>query len=186
MQSKGPQLDKAIAEKEEMGIIVKSMAVRLSLVEELWNKFSLWNRLLRVVAWCLRFIGNSRKSKILSPYLKTRELNQAHKIIIKAVQSSECHDEITRLESRSSLNVSNKLYQLSLFFDEDGLVRVGERLKNANLPEETKYPLILPKSNHITNLLINYYHLKYLHAGSQLMHSALHQNYWIIGVVSNS
>jgi len=58
-----------------------------------------------------------------------------------------------------------RLNNLSPYFDsETGLIRVGWRIHNTSLPEETKYPVILPHQNRFIALLIQEAHEKQLHA----------------------
>ena len=40
---------------------------------------------------------------------------------------------------------------------QDGLLRVGGRLRHAVIPEHLKHPVILPKGIHVTNIIIQYY-----------------------------
>lgn len=166
--------------REQRKDTVKSFVVQLELVEQLWSKFSVWSKLLRVVTWCLRFIRNARGDRILTDFLDTKELKDAHDIIIKLVQRTEYDQEISALVKKTVLKKS-PLISLNPFLDNCGLLRVGGRLRNANLPETTKHPLILPKNHSVTKLLVKFYHLTYMHGGVQLVNSAMKQNYWIIG-----
>ena len=84
--------------KEQRGNTVKSFALKLELVEQLWYKFSAWSKLQRVVAWCLRFISNARGDRISTPFLLTTELKKSHDIIIKIVQKANFTKEIFDLE----------------------------------------------------------------------------------------
>ncbi|GFV70433.1 integrase catalytic domain-containing protein [Trichonephila clavipes] len=49
--------------------------------------------------------------------------------------------------------------------DEHGLVRVGGRLQNSQLPINSKHPIILPSQHSISELLIKEQHIAHLHAG---------------------
>ena len=54
-----------------------------------------------------------------------------------------------------------KIISLNPQIDENGLIRSGGRLENADyLPFDVKYPIILPRGNWITKLIVNYYHEK--------------------------
>ncbi|XP_075979929.1 uncharacterized protein LOC142979055 [Anticarsia gemmatalis] len=64
--------------------------------------------------------------------------------------------------------------------DENGILRVGGRLKNANISADMKYPIIIPYSSNLTELLIQQAHELTFHGGSRLTLSILRQNYWII------
>ena len=62
----------------------------------------------------------------------------------------------------------------------DGIIRVGGRLKNADLQDEAKHPLILPKQHHVTNLIISHFHMVSCHSGREYVLSMLRQRFWII------
>ncbi|CAL1285000.1 unnamed protein product, partial [Larinioides sclopetarius] len=64
--------------------------------------------------------------------------------------------------------------------DDFGLLRVGGRLQNARIAEEKKHPCLLPKSDHVVDLIINHYHLTLLHAGPELLQAAMREKYWVI------
>ncbi|GFV92142.1 integrase catalytic domain-containing protein [Trichonephila clavipes] len=48
------------------------------------------------------------------------------------------------------------------------------------LADSQKHPILLPKTNHVVNLIISDYHLKLLHVGLQLLQAALRQKFWIL------
>ena len=50
---------------------------------------------------------------------------------------------------------------------------------NAELPEEVKYPKLLPRKQHFTDLIIESYHKGLLHAGVTHTLSHLRHKYWI-------
>lgn len=68
------------------------------------------------------------------------------------------------------------------FIDENGLVRVGGRIRQAAFPLELKHPRILPKRSHITDLIIVHFHQKVAcHQGRGITHNAVRQaGYWIV------
>ncbi|KAF8777396.1 hypothetical protein HNY73_014264 [Argiope bruennichi] len=51
--------------REQQANSVVCFVVKVEVIEELWNKISVWSRLQSVVAWCLRFVGNE-KGNVLS------------------------------------------------------------------------------------------------------------------------
>ena len=57
---------------------------------------------------------------------------------------------------------------------------MGGRLSKSSLPENQKFPIILPKNNQLTQLIVSHYHLINLHAGPSLLLATLHQKYWIV------
>ncbi|UYV60129.1 ASAP1 [Cordylochernes scorpioides] len=140
-------------------------------------------KLIRITAWCWRFYYNCL---LFDPIrqkgpLTTRELTKAIQVLVKSIQQVEFCTEIKLLKSNKQLPMSNKLTSLNPFLDTQGLLRVGGRLEYSYLNENQKLPLLLPKNHHITNLIIDDIHRKYLHAGPQLVLSILRKNYWILG-----
>ncbi|GFQ64512.1 integrase catalytic domain-containing protein [Trichonephila clavata] len=65
--------------------------------------------------------------------------------------------------------------------DHSNILRVGGRLRHANLAYGHKHPILLPKRHILTDLIIRHYHKILLHAGTQLVQSCIQEHYWIIG-----
>ena len=77
------------------------------------------------------------------------------------------HEDQTfaQIQNKLKTNVP-ELAQLCPFYDKDlGVLRVGGRLKNAELSIMERHPIILPKGKHITGLIIDFYHRKTHHQG---------------------
>ncbi|CAK1591284.1 unnamed protein product [Parnassius mnemosyne] len=138
---------------------------------DLWKKFSSLQRLIRVVAFCRRFLRYKRNSRF-KPYLTSTELQESLDVCIKQCQLADLRD------------AKQKLKPLSPFLDDKGIMRVGGRIQNANLPTDTKHPIILPHKSHFTNLVIDEAHRKTLHGGPTLMLNHLRTKYWIISAKS--
>ncbi|KAF8792537.1 hypothetical protein HNY73_004121 [Argiope bruennichi] len=153
-------------------------------IEKLTNEISVWSSLQSVVAWCLKFMGNSRGNRVSTPYLECLELKELHDRIIHLVLKVAFSTDISVLEKGNVLS-AGKLIQLNPFLDSKGLLRVGGRIGISSLPASVKHPLILPKQHPVTTMIIRLYHLYYLHAGVQSVHSAIRQVYWILGARSS-
>jgi len=130
----------------------------------------------------LRFCKNLKSSSKESGFLKQQELEESCSRICKLVQQSAFQDDIARLQDGKP--VTSRLKRLSPFLDKSGLLRVGGRLQNATLQYEAKHPILLPKSHYVTGLIIDYYHLKYLHAGPQFLQAIISQKFWILSARS--
>lgn len=173
-----------IALKEEK----KCFTINISTFEEpaVISKYSSWFKLLRVLAYCLRFVNNcSHSEKKRYDFLTTKELEKAKIKIINVVQLSAFQKEVSQLLNSRPLQTNSKILCLNPFLDKEGVLRVGGRLKNANIPEIQKHPILLPKKHFINELIINHYHVKYLHAAPQLLTCVLRQNYWLISARSS-
>lgn len=71
------------------------------------------------------------------------------------------------------------MIRLSPFIDADGILRVGGRLKNANIPYNARNQILLPHDHFVTKLIINSMHLMCLYGGPRLTESVFRQRYWI-------
>ena len=55
-------------------------------------------------------------------------------------------------------------------------------LGNSNLNELKKFPLLIPKDSSLVPLIVRHFHEETLHGGGQLTHSAIREQFWIVGV----
>ncbi|XP_025835686.1 uncharacterized protein LOC112906159 [Agrilus planipennis] len=141
------------------------------------HDFSSFTRLKRVVAYCLRMRPGTNRSGGLRP----DELAYAEKTILKFVQtslSSEKVDEITKRKPGKPIH--KRLLALNPFVDHEGIMRVGGRLKNANISYAQQHPILLPRSHHVTDLIIRDYHTYNFHAGIQTTLYMMRQKYWVL------
>ena len=132
--------------------------------------FSSLQRLLNVTAWCLRAADAFRKRDIeAGNHLTADEIRRARQYWDKSTQKTY---------TESYLNCE-AVKRLDLFEDEKGIIRCGGRLKNSALQEETKFPILLPKNNPYTKLVIQDCHSKILHQGTTHTLSTLRESYWV-------
>ncbi|GFS69858.1 uncharacterized protein TNCV_3101641 [Trichonephila clavipes] len=116
---------------------------------------SSFTKLQRVIAWCKRFIENARHPmcRTMGP-LKSKELSESLKCIIKNIQRTSFYNEIQYLEKGIHLPNSCKLLNLNPFLDDSGLLRVGGRLRNSPIPRNKKHPMIIPTNHNFTYIII--------------------------------
>lgn len=145
---------------------------------EIFLKYSSYTKLKRIIALLQRFIYNCLNSQLkrVGPITST-ELNNANITILKSIQQQTFSEEISQLKN-NNLNKKNCIVKLSPFIDSNGLLRVGGRLCQANIQYDHKFPIILPKNNHVTDIIIQLYHKKHLHAPPQATLAAIRQNFW--------
>lgn len=130
-------------------------------------------------------------SKLRSPTVE--ELKQAMTVVIRAAQEDTINKEVNAIASvpGAEQEQDKRLYErkrksdlsrLDPFVDNDGILRVGGRLRRADLDYGEKHPILLPKRHHVSQLVVNHYHQKVHHQGRQITHGAIRQaGYWIIG-----
>ena len=172
-------------------------------------QFSSWNRARRAVATCILYkrklyarVRSKGKTASINQVescpnkVSVHEFRMAEVTILRGVQLENFSEEITYLRDRRDeirddgknsskykvLRVNSSLHRLDPFLDNDGLLKVGGRIRRANLSDSLKHPIIIPKGCHIAKLLINHYHQEVNHMGRGTTHNHLRQNgYWIIG-----
>ncbi len=132
--------------------------------------FSNWERLIRVTAYCQRFVNNrvyakQDPSKVRTGELQPEECNEAENYWIRKAQRE--------LKVADYPNLSP--------FIEDGLIRVGSRLNKSQLPYEQVNPVLLPKHHPISSLIMRSAHEKVKHAGRERTLCESRAKYWILG-----
>ncbi|KYQ54060.1 hypothetical protein ALC60_10921, partial [Trachymyrmex zeteki] len=140
---------------------------------DIFNRYSMFTRLIRVVAYIYRFARNSRKAKtktqdmhapsttkkhIISP-ITPEEQNQVIIHLLRIIQTIYFTAEIRSLDKGEAINKNSPLLKLNPFIDGSGVLRVGGRLKEATLPYSSKYPILLPR-NHPFSRLVRHEHKK--------------------------
>ena len=117
-----------------------------------------------------------------------KELQEAMTVIIQAVQSESFPEELKAerraAESNKPQTVpkSSKLYRLDPFVDNNGVLRVGGRLRRATLEYGERHPVLMPSKNHVADLIARHYHKQVHHQGRQITHGAVRQaGFWLIG-----
>ena len=168
----------------------KSVRTYLCFVEkpETWKldplNFSSWIKLLRIHAFVVRFVNNCRLPKVKRNFdsLTPEEISDVEDMIIRTVQRSEFSAEYNALTNGKSLSKKSKLLHLRPRIDEDGIMRCDGRLKNADyLPYDVKYPIILPRKNWVTKLIVKHHHEKLNHVGgTNQTFAELSTRFWII------
>lgn len=79
-------------------------------------------------------------------------------IIFRLTQNQCFLEEFKSIKNVKSVSPSSELRALNPFIDSDNLIRVGGRIMNSNLSYFEKHLLVLPKTHHITDLIIHDVH----------------------------
>ncbi|KAJ8972069.1 hypothetical protein NQ314_000393 [Rhamnusium bicolor] len=138
------------------------------------ERFSNLNRLLRSVAYVLRFAFNYKGKNRRTGPLRSAELDAAMKILIKAAQNECFYQELHDLRKNIEIKSKGCLLGLNHFIDAEGLIRVGGRLQLSEFEFEKKYSIMSAK-HRLTILIFAYEHVRLLHAGPQLLLSSIRE-----------
>ena len=130
------------------------------------TRFSSWVSLIRLHAWVCRFVNNCRLplDKRNRGELSPEEVSDAEINIIKTAQRDGFSAEFKLLSCGKILKIDSKIIGLQPKIDDDGLMRSDGRLKFAEfLPYDVRYPIILPRKNWVTKLIVKHHHEKGFH-----------------------
>ncbi|XP_063985392.1 uncharacterized protein LOC135166762 [Diachasmimorpha longicaudata] len=116
-----------------------------------------------------------------SSVLTTIELNEARTFWVKVTQHQYFESVFQNLNRDIQLPRQHPLAKLTPRIDDQGILRLGGRLKNSLLDPDETHPIILPRQSRLTTLIINEAHQKTLHGGVQLTMAHIRQRYWIVG-----
>lgn len=152
------------------------------------NRYSSFGKLLRVVAYCLRFKTNcSRKINKTGERcrqignLSAEEIKIAKTSLIKVVQRNEFANEIKSMLNGEAISSKSKLFRLRPFLDKNNIICVGGRLKHAaSISICQRNPIVLPANSNFTKLLLCNEHVTLMHGGPQAMLSSVRMSYWPI------
>ena len=134
-------------------------------------RYSNFDKIIRIVAFILRFVKNCRKqSKIVDTNLTVPELKEVEICVIKDMQRLIITDP----------NFGQLKGQLNLFVDEHNLIRLKGRFNNSDLHLSTKYPILIPGKHELTTLIIKQCHHAVLHNGLKQTLAQVRTKYWII------
>ncbi len=108
-------------EKRKINIAVEQ-PINDSIQTDIFQKYSSWNKLKRVFAWCLKFINSCSKPPVSreNGFLTAEELSKAEKTIVKHVQQAHFCSKISCLSTEKQLSSSNRILSLAPFLDKFG------------------------------------------------------------------
>lgn len=133
------------------------------------TKFSNYHSIIRLVAWILRFINNSRTSA---------ENRQFHELSVLEIETAE--KALIRLVQRTYFPTPDAVPIVHTFKDNEGIIRVKTAITERNDYPSFVAPILLPSECLLTKRLIEYFHRKNCHAGVQILLSIIREEYWIL------
>ncbi|XP_062539167.1 uncharacterized protein LOC134207468 [Armigeres subalbatus] len=144
---------------EDLPELKANVAAMPALIEEqleIFGTCSSFRRLQRIIAWTS---------------------NRAGTLTVDDDQHIELRDEIQQVKTKT---LCKRIGNLNPIYTDDGVLRVGGRLKHSNLSDESKHQLILPNASPVTHRLIREMHHELLHVGPAGLLSAIRQQFWLL------
>lgn len=141
------------------------------------SRFSDWITCFNVIARIQRLAQRDRSGPIC-----VEERQEAALVLIKAAQREAFEEQLKWLSQKSyKLRKTHKMYQLDPIL-ENGVLRVGGRLRMSSATLELKHPVILPEEGIFTQLILDHCCKKTQHQGrGQNLNKLRANRYWIMG-----
>ena len=135
------------------------------------ERFNGWKKLIKVTSLVFQFLQKIKGNKTLKS-IKPQQywLNYLQKSSFPEVHQYFKKPQVTK--------VPDLVKNLNLF-EHDDLIRCRGRIDQADLPFHTKFPLLLPRHQHLTKLLILHAHQITLHGGVSDTLCKMRENFWI-------
>ena len=179
-----PELSPNDVEVRHVNARITTLAEPQSMLKHL-ERFSNWSRVITGIARIQEFLQRSMKLPQHSSPEENRK--KAERTVLMMMQKEAFKDEIHNLKSeKQGVTAQSTLFKLDPFIDDDGIMRVGGRLAQAqSLNPEVKHPIILPKKSHMTTVIIRYHHERVAHQGRGMTVNKIRSNgYWIPNISS--
>ncbi|KAJ0184295.1 hypothetical protein K1T71_000718 [Dendrolimus kikuchii] len=162
------------------------------------SRFSSWLRLVRATARVhqaafifrqlirnSRFSGHRRQSLNTSTItslipLTAEFMNAAERHILWKIQLDSFLEDITCILNSKPLPRTSRLAKLSPMIGDDKLLRLGGRIRAADVDQNVKTPVLLDGSHPVARLLVYQFHVKMGHANDETVINELRQHYWIL------
>lgn len=160
------------------------------------DKYSDLGKLVRVLSKVMKFINRlkikcQRKNKENFSNLEcysndTNFYTKALTKIIKIEQEKQYPECVKYLSLNRKCNKSmpNLVGQLNLFSDDEGILRVRSKFSSWNANSRKEYPILLPRTGILTEMIINSMHHRFSHAGIYSILGELRKRYFIPRIFS--
>ncbi|XP_058979466.1 uncharacterized protein LOC101899042 [Musca domestica] len=155
---------------------------------EYWDflfRYSSFDKLVRITSYLRRFIYNIKcKLQNSTPRCGSftiAELHESESLLVKYDQHFVFNQEVIACRDKRIVPKRSSLLRLNPFLDEQGILRVGGRLRHSNLHYEARHQIILPKKSPLAKAIVSDIHLYTLHAGPRIMQATLERRFWVVG-----
>ncbi|XP_006811478.1 uncharacterized protein LOC102806687 [Saccoglossus kowalevskii] len=160
-----------------------------SIIDSLLTRISGWWKLKRVMGWViiaknkfLKFIGKLEcQFEEVVQCLTPKMLYESEVAVVKYVQRKAYIEEIEVLSKGKTVTKRSPLFKYDPVLTDDGIIRVGGRLKKADLLYEIKHPIVLPKNSQVSVMIVRDAHSTVGHLGRNSILAKVREKYWIYG-----
>uniref|UniRef100_A0A182WMM9 DUF5641 domain-containing protein n=1 Tax=Anopheles minimus TaxID=112268 RepID=A0A182WMM9_9DIPT len=143
----------------------------------------------RHFAWINRAIHNLRikvmKQRATTSYVERRtgpllldELEGGLQLLLRVMQATSFPNEVQEMHKSGRITSKGPLQHLNPVV-RDNLIYVQGRLANAEMTDDAKLPILVPKSHPFSRTIIRYLHEYNYHAGTDLVMAEFRSKFWM-------
>ncbi|XP_065076229.1 uncharacterized protein LOC135699811 [Ochlerotatus camptorhynchus] len=170
-----PVPEEIIPEVRGIVLLNLTICIRLKIFDNI-SRFSIMQRAMAYVIRFTDFIRSGRR-QLTKGLLTADEMKRAVLLIVRLVQREGFEKEIRALTEEKDFKYPLKC--LNPFIDEkDDILRVGGRIRNAQIPYGSKHQLLLPANHPVTIAIVRYLHKSNMHIGQRALLAVVRQQYW--------
>ena len=153
-------------------------------------RFSSMKSLVRAIAYLQHIAAGFKLDKgnkcygwhACSCFKTVASYERAETFVVKQVQSQFYDREIDCIQKGRTLPRDSDILSLSPILNEDGVLCVGGRLRNAAIPVREKNPILVTGKHPVALLLVRRCHERVRHQGRHITEGAVREcGYWITG-----
>ena len=143
-----------------------------------------WFSTKKMVAWMMRFAHNARKgSSVRTGIPPLLELDHAEKRLVLMVQEHHFFSEKKSLSITGKVHRDSRLYNLGVFLDDEGLIRVRGRATLSAADFNVKHPVVIPGESDVAHAIVEYFHRLVHHQGRGITAGEVRSHgFWILGL----
>ena len=150
-------------------------------MDKLIAHYSSWIRLKKAATWLIRFkcyvLLHRSIAKVAKGHLMVSELQASERHLIIYEQQQAFGHFISRVPEGLNVYTSSDPAALKKL---NPILRVGGRLEKASIDCDARHPIILPHVSHLTDIIINHFHVFSGHSGISTTLNSLFQQFWVV------
>ena len=149
-----------------------------------WDRYSLWNKLVRHTAniklMIRKWETKKNKPKESFPLMLNAEiLYESQNAILELVQKDHFNVEHHKKKSQKPLSKRSKILSLAPIVV-NNLIKVGSSIRHSNIPDQQKHLTIFPAAYHVTLLIVTHFLEKYHYCSRDQTLTSIREEFWII------
>ena len=175
--NKGADSNKVIKTKEHQCTTITATVTEIATTFK-WQKYSSYEKLLRIVAYMLRLLPKNESKRTDTGFITDpTELDNAQQRLFHPSFNTENKCLLKSLP----LSKFSKIVEFSPFIGPNGLLRASGRTKQLDVASfDMKHPILLDSRHPLVRLFLENFHINQCHQGVEYLRALIQQEYAIV------